>query len=447
MVVFSEPRKRTFPANLVSRRDVLTATVGAAILSAVPIIADERDNSLSITGQANANLQPFDDLMTSFVGEHKVPGAALAVTRQSKLVYARGFGYADRDAKQPVEPTSLFRIASVSKPITAVAVLQLIERGKLRFDDKVLDRMQLTPHQDSGSKPDDRWRQITIRHCLEHTAGWDRDKSGDPIGRPVEIAQAVGSASPARPVDIVRYMMGRQLDFDPGSKHVYSNLGYLVLGRIIEAATGEKYEAYVEKEILSPLGIKAAQLGRALPKDRAQGEVKYYDSRNRTAKSLYPPHEPVPLCDGAENIEGYEAHGGWIASAVELARFASAFDKPDHCRLLKASAIAEMRARPAGAAGYTSDGKPKDAYYGCGWNIRPIGDTGKTNDWHAGFIAGSEALLVRRWDGLNWAVVFNTALAPDGKRRLSGLIDPLVHQAADKVKHWPTSDQFHRLLT
>jgi CubicO group peptidase (beta-lactamase class C family) len=422
------------------------AAAGTATCRVLPVAAQADDGGLPVSGKADAALQPFDDLMTGFVERNKVPGAALAVTHRGQLVYARGFGFAD-GAKEPVQPASLFRIASISKPLTAVAVLQLVERGKLHLDDKVVDRMNVSPLPDAQARPDDRWRQITVRQCLQHTGGWDRDKSGDPIGRPLEIARALAVPPPARPVDIVRFMMGRPLDFAPGSKEVYSNLGYLVLGRIIEAATGGTYEDYVKKEVLAPLGIKAAQLGRTLPANRAQGEVSYFDSQKRTSPSLYPPHEQVPLPDGAENLEGFEAHGGWIASAVELVRFASAFDEPDRCPLLQAQTIAEMRARPDGAAGYKADGKPLDAYYGCGWNIRPIRDTGKTNDWHAGFIAGSEGLLVRRWDGLNWAVLFNTALAPDGKQRLAGLIDGPLHVAADRVRHWPESNQFSELLT
>lgn len=422
------------------------AAAGTATCAAFGPAAQATDAGLPVSGEADDALKPFDDLMTSFVQRNKVPAASLAVTHRGRLVYARGFGYAD-GAKEPVKPTALFRVASISKPITAVAVLQLVERGKLRLDDKVLDRMNLSPHLEAGAKPDARWREITVRQCLQHTGGWDRDKSGDPIGRPLEIARALGVAPPARPADIVRFMMSRPLDFDPGSKEVYSNLGYLVLGRIVEAVTGATYEDYVKNEILGPLGIKSARLGRTLPANRAQGEVSYFDSQKRKAPSLYPPHEQVPLPDGAENLEGFEAHGGWIASTVELVRFASAFDEPDRSRLLQADTIAEMRARPTGAAGYKADGKPRDAYYGCGWNIRPIRDTGKTNDWHAGFIAGSEGLLVRRWDGLNWAVLFNTALAPDGKQRLAGLIDGPLHGAADQVKRWPTADQFSELLT
>jgi len=425
----------------------MATAAGAGLAGFRPVLAWPSDTRLPITGPADPNLESFDRLMTSFVAEHKVPGASLAVTRNGKLVYARGFGYADVDQKEPVEPASLFRIASVSKPITAVAVLQLAERGKVILDDKVVDRMKLTPFVSPGTEHDERWKQITIRHCLQHTAGWNRDKSGDPIGRPLQLAQALGVSSPASPVDIVRYMMGRPLDFDPGAEHVYSNLGYLVLGRIIETVTGKKYEDYVKKEVLAPLGIHAARLGRVLHEGLARGEVKYYDSQRRMGASLYPPHQQVPIQYGAENLENYEAHGGWIASAVQLVRFAAAFDDPMSCPLIRAKTIAEMRARPAGRAGYEPGGKPKAAYYGCGWSVRPVNGTGKTNDWHSGFIAGSEALLVRRWDGLNWAVVYNTALTPDGKRKLAGLIDGPLHAAADQVKRWPPTDQFGKFLT
>jgi len=423
-----------------------TAAFGAGLAGLRAVLAWPSDGKLPVTGRANRNLESFDRLMTSFVAEHQIPGASLAVARNGKLVFARGFGYADVEQTEPAQPASLFRIASVSKPLTAVAVLQLVERGKVGLDDKVVDRMKLTPFVSPGTEPDERWKQITIRQCLQHTGGWDREKSGDPIGWPFQIAEALKVSPPVDPVQIVRYMMGRPLDFDPGAEHIYSNLGYLVLGRIIEAVTGEKYEDYVTKEVLAPLRIHVARLGRVLPENRAKGEVVYYDSQKRMGTSLYPPHQQVPLQYGAENLEGFEAHGGWIASAVQLVRFAAAFDKPAKCALLRAKTIAEMRARPAGPAGYGRDGKPKDAYYACGWSVRPIGDTGKTNDWHGGLIAGSEALLVRRWDGLNWAVLFNTALTPDGKRNLTGLIDGPLHTAADQVKRWPSTDQFGTFL-
>lgn len=430
-----------------SSKKITRRTFFAISAAAGAVLARAAESTLPITGVANADLEPFDKLLTSFVEEHKVPGASLAVTRQGKLVYARGFGYADVDKKEPVQPDSLFRIASVSKPVTAVAIMRLVEQGKFKLDDKVFDRMHVTPFLAEGAKLDPRWKHITVRHCLQHRGGWDRNKSFDPIGRAWDIAKALKIQPPVRPVHVVRWMMGQKLDFDPGERMAYSNLGYLVLGRIIEEASGQKYEEYVRKQILSPLGIKEMQLGRALIEDRAKGEVRYYDARKRTGPALYPPRlgHRVPAQYGADNFEAYEAHGGWIASAVELVKFASAFDNPAQCPILGNKEIREMWARPDGLAGIQPDGKPKTVYYGCGWSVHPMGKDGKSNDWHTGYIGGSEALLVRRWDGLNWAVLFNTNGTGPGKS-LASSIDARVHEAADAVKHWPDQDQFGKLL-
>jgi N-acyl-D-amino-acid deacylase len=382
--------------------------------------------------------------MTKFVEEHEVPGAALAVVRHGKLAYARGFGLADKEKKLPVKPDALFRIASISKPFTAVAVLQLAERKKLGLDDPVLKHMKLDPPE--GAKLDPRWKDITVRHCLQHTGGWDRAMSGDPIGIPAVIAKALKIEFPVSPEAVVRYTMLRRLDFDPGERYAYSNVGYLVLGRIIEAVSGRKYEEYVRAEVLAPIGVTRMRLGRALPENRPADEVAYHDRQNRTSACVYPPRvgERVPIADGAMNVEGFEAHGGWVASAVDLVRFARAFDEPARCKLLSADSIKTMWARPAGAAGFDAGDKPKPAYYGCGWFVRADGPPGRANTFHGGLLSpGTSTLLVRRWDGLSWAVLFNTHAGKDGKT-LSGLIDPLVHQAADAVTKWPEADLFEK---
>jgi CubicO group peptidase (beta-lactamase class C family) len=431
------------------RRQFFGLAAGAVAGLAAPrsVGAEPEAAPASITGAANPNLEPFDKLMTSFVAENKVPGAALAVTRHGKLVYARGFGFADVEKKEQVQPDALFRIASISKPITAVAIMQLVEKGKLGLDDNVMDRMKLVPLVGADAKFDERWKKITIRQCLQHTGGWDRGKSGDPIEKPWQIAKAFQIETPVAPSYIVRYMMGQPLDFDPGTRYVYSNLGYLILGRIIEESTGQKYEHYVKKEVLQPLGIKSAQLGRALPENRVKGEVVYYDPKKYMSRCLYPPRvgERVPIQYGGLNFEAFEAHGAWIASAVELVKFAAAFDNPARSLLLSAKSIEQMWARPEGAPGFTGKGAPRASYYACGWNVRPMGNAGKSNQYHAGYIAGSESFLVRRLDGLNWAVLFNTAHNPDGKL-LTSLIDGPIHEAADQVKQWPDIDQFSQLL-
>lgn len=405
-----------------SRRQFLSA---AAALFSTRLCASANDRRFA----------PFDKLMASFLDEHKVPGGSLAVTRNREVVYSKGFGLANIEMQQLVEADSLFRIASISKPITAVAVMQLVDAGKVKLDEPVLNFICDTPHLQAGSKPDPRWFKITVRHCLQHTAGWDRDRKGgfDPIGIPHRVAAALGKPPAVSADDVIRYMMGQPLDFDPGLRVAYSNLGYLLLGHVIETATGRHYEEYVKKEVLAPLGITRMQLGRALPENRAKGEVSYYDSKKSTGVCLYPPRvgERVPFPDGASNIEGYGSHGAWIASAIDLVKFAAAFDIPVLCPILSRTAIATMWQRPHGLAGFDDKGKPHDAYYACGWSVRPAGPRAQTT-WHSGLLSGTSTLLVRRFDGLNWAVLFNSDRNPAGNV-LYGLIDPLIHQAAEEV--------------
>jgi len=399
------------------------------------------EGEAAVTGKAIPALRPFDELMASFVAEHRVPGAALAVTRNGRLVYARGFGYADRKRRQPVQPASLFRTASISKPITAVAVLQLVERGKLKLDDKVFDILEFEPHLPDGAKVDPRLGQITVLHLLHHTGGFDRTKSLDPMFRSVQFAQMLGVEPPAGPEHIIRTMMGRPLDFGPGERYAYSNFGYCLLGRVIEAVSNQSYETYVRKEVLAPLGIERTRTGKTLLEGRAPGEVRYYDEKGRRRKAVLGDRlgKPVATPYGSWYLEAMDSHGGWIASAVDLVRFASAFDRPSKCKVLSRKSIGTMFRRPAGLAGYDEQGKPRAVYYACGWRVRPVGR--RANHWHTGGFSGTSTLLVRRHDGLDWAVLFNTHASPDGKV-LASLIDPLLHKAAGAVEQWPRTDLF-----
>jgi N-acyl-D-amino-acid deacylase len=200
----------------------------------------------------------------------------------------------------------------------------------------------------------------------------------------------------------------------------------------------------VHQLVLQPLGIApgVARVGRTLPEGRAPGEVHYYDDKNRTGPAVVgkPLGRTVPEPYGAWYLEAMDAHGGWIATAPALVRFASAFDPPARCKVLSVSGIHTMFARPPGPAGAKPNGQPKDAYYGCGWEVRPMGRHG-INTWHTGSLPGTASILVRRFDGLTWAVLFNTRDGLNGEF-LAGAIDPLVHDAADAVRQWPAEDQF-----
>jgi N-acyl-D-amino-acid deacylase len=263
--------------------------------------------------------------------------------------------------------------------------------------------------------------------------------------RSIKIAKEVGGQPPAMPADIIRYMTRQPLDFDPGERYAYSNFGYSLLGRVIERVSGADYGQVVRSKVLAPLGIRRMKLGVTLVGGRAEHEVRYYDAKNRTGKAVMGPvGEQVPLPYGAWCLEAMDAHGGWIASAVDMVRFAAAFDSPSRCRILSADGVGTMFERPADAAGHDAQGKPKDVYYACGWNVRRAGKDGR-NTWHTGSLDGTSTLLVRRTDGLDWAVMFNCRDGAGGKQ-IAGAIDPLVHKAADAVADWPRVDHFNKWL-
>jgi CubicO group peptidase (beta-lactamase class C family) len=410
------------------------------LLAAVP--AGEKKAATPVrTGPDEPDLASFDAMMERFVRDNDVPGAALAVAKNGRLVYARGFGYADPSARAPVQPHALFRIASISKPITAAAILRLIEMGKLKLDDSAFDLLKLAPL--AGREEDPRLKKVTIRELLQHTGGFDRAASFDPMFQPIKIAEAFRATPPAEPRQIIRYMMGVKLDFDPGSRYAYSNYGYCLLGRVIEEVSGKGYEAFVRAQVLNPLHMADTRLGKTL--QRARGEVKYVDLKRRTAPAVVGPKlgQQVPLPYGAWYLEAMDAHGGWLSSAPDLVRFAASFDRSAKSPILKAESIRTTFARPAGLAGHDKHGKPLDVYYGCGWQVRVIGPKGAVNTWHTGSLDGTATLLVRRSDGLCWAVLFNARENQRGKN-LAGLIDPLVHGAADRVKRWPAKDMFDK---
>lgn len=375
------------------------------------------------TGEVVPELKPFDRLLTSFLAEHGIPGASVCVSRNGKIIYARGFGWADAADERPVEPDSLFRIASVSKPITAVAIMRLVEQGKIALDDhpfKVIGRAQ----QLARSATDSRLERITIQHLLQHRAGWDRSESGDPMFQYRKISGIFAPVSHRATID---YMLRQPLDFAPGSKYAYSNFGYCLLGRVIEAVTGQTYEEYVQEHVLSLVGVTDMKIGRSLPRHRADREVSYYDVLGRQGIPVRDPTILVPQPYVIDH-EVMDSHGAWIASATDLVKFADALNDYGASPLLTATSIEAMFAPPSGS-------EDEAAYYACGWMVRPVNDS--ANTWHMGQINGTSTLLVRRHDGLNWAVLFNQDGSLSAKGTPASLIDPLMHDAARRVKAWP----------
>lgn len=374
-----------------------------------------------------------DELVRDFLSQHEIPGLALALTKDGQTVLVRSYGFADVDKGERVRSDSLFRIASLSKPVTAVAVLRLVEQRKVGLDDKLLEVLDLEKEiRIAGDAFDPRWREITIKHLLQHRGGWDRSQSFDAMFQSVRFAKEQGVAAPAGPDAIIHAMLEQKLDYDPGERYAYCNFGYCLLGRVIESLSGMSYEAFVQREVLEPLGITKMKLGKTRREDRAPNEVCYYDAA--TGRSVFEQDLgcELPRPYGCWCLEAMDAHGGWLGSVEDLARFATAFDDPENCPILSARSIALMHERPDGLAGYEPSGKEKDRYYSLGWLNRVLAD-GRVNHWHTGSLDGTETILIRRSDGWDMVGLLNTRTSPKTKQ-LSLALDELMHRAANALQ-------------
>lgn len=221
---------------------------------------------------SGSQFEAVEKTVTSFLHKWSVAGASVAVTRDGKLVYARGFGYSDTTAHEQTQPYHKFRIASLSKLITAAAIMKLHEEEKLSLDDKVFGIDAILDDPFFVNPKDDRVYDITIAHLLSHEGGWSQ-RYGDQMFMPLVVAEKMGVPPPADTKTIIRFALDKRLHFTPGTGKAYSNLGYSILGLVVEKISGMPYEDYCRKALFEPLGIYDMELAHNLPSGKSQNEV------------------------------------------------------------------------------------------------------------------------------------------------------------------------------
>ena len=248
---------------------------------------------VSVTQDAFTEL---DNLIKDVMSQNGIPGFSIAIVKNEKLVYVNTYGYADKENLELVKPNSLFRIASISKPITGIAILKLLEEGKLSLNQTVFGANGVLGNDYGVPPPGSKKDQITIKHLLDHTSGWTNEPT-DPM------AYNLSWSFKELITDMV---LNRPLKNNPGDIYYYLNFGYCVLGRVIEKITGMSYEQYVKSQVLAPCGITAMKIGGNTLSDRFPDEVKYYSSH----------FSPYWM-----NVYRMDSHGGWIASAIDFVGF------------------------------------------------------------------------------------------------------------------------------
>ncbi len=306
-----------------------SGTITAAGLTFV-VRQEGAADPLPVTGQAVAGLEGLDSLMTSVIREFGAPGGTLAVSYKGRLVYARGFGYADLSSLELAQPDSLFRLASVSKLMTMAAIAKLEQDGKLAGSSKAFTILNNLSPPPGLAVADPNWFNITIDELVNHTAGFlttnlDRALDYDFLKK---ATAALGQAMPGDNTTVIRYAMSQPLDYTPGSPpspcpNCYSNFGYQILGRVIEKVSGQSYESYVRNTLMAAASVSRTRGARSYAEQIAPGEVKYYPSVNEFWGDSIFPDKPGPTLStyGRFAYENMDSFGGMLSNTMDLLRF------------------------------------------------------------------------------------------------------------------------------
>lgn len=335
----------------------------------------------------------IDSKVERFMHYWDLKGASLAIAKDGKLLFAKGYGFADVDKQTPVEPYSRFRVASISKLVTAAAIMRLVEEKKVSLDDKVFGPKGILNDTSYGTPKDARMYDITVRELLNHSGGWSA-RYGDQMFMSDYIASQLGVPKPLKLDDIIRFVFSKRLHFKPGTHSSYSNFGYALLGKVIEKVTNTPYEQYVRINLLNPLGITSMAIGRSTRDSLFSDEVSYYEVPE--AKKIEPFNNNnglVNKSNGGYNIKMLGAAGGWVASSVDLIKLALALDGDESVPdLIPQNLVDTMITRPRG-------------FLPIGW----IRATQEGRLVRTGNFAGTSAILVKEPDGVCWVFLTNTS--------------------------------------
>ncbi len=363
----------------------------------------------------------------SFMRKWSITGASVAVSKDGKLIYARGFGYSDTISMEEVQPYHKFRLASISKLVTAVAVMKLVEEGKLSLNDRIFGPDAILNDPYFSNPKDKRVYGITVAHLLSHEGGWTQ-QYGDQMFMPLVIADHMGMKPPVDTRTIIRFALDKRLHFTPGSGRAYSNLGYSILGLVIEKVSGMPYEEYCRKAILEPIGVYDMELAHNLPSRKAPYEVTYYAPSDVVPKpSIYGTGELVSPSYGGNDIEALGGAGSWLGTAPDLVRLMLAVDgletKQD---MLTKESIQLMTDNQNGLAPI-------------GWKITINGTW-----WRTGSFPGSTGMMKRQADGIGWVILFNSS-AWNGPE-IHSYINNMMYRVVSQLKNIRDNDLFDHSL-
>lgn len=391
----------------------------------VPVFGTNRTINQVITNELSdlEETKRLDRDIQNFIRKWEIVGASVAIMKNDKLIYCKGYGYADKENEELCDVKHIFRVASVSKLITAVTIMKLKEEGKLALNDKVFGEKGLLNDERFLGITDKRVNAITIEQLLRHSAGFST-RRGDPMFNQSMMTYVLDKKPPFTMDDAIEYASKSTLRFKPGKGYNYSNLGYVVLAKVIEKVTGKGYEDYVKSNILAPIGCYDMHIANNNSKDKYENEVKYYEPSNEV-QFEDEDGNLIPKSDGGNDVRLLGGAGGWVGSPAEILKFVAVIDGHSGVKdMLSESSIRRMTTS-------SNEGKA------------PIGWIKATNNgewWRTGSMAGTSAMIKRQSNGYTWMLVTNTSSWKG--TRFAHQINASMKQAVKKVKEWPQRDIF-----
>jgi CubicO group peptidase (beta-lactamase class C family) len=362
-----------------------------------------------MTGTPVSKYQSLDTGFVRILRHWHLAGGAVAIIKNGKIIYSRGYGYANLADHRKVQPDTLFRVASISKAITASAVLSLVQAGKVKLSTPVFDYLGTQPL--PGQTANAQGQTITIANLLYMTSGWS--KWFDPMFGPWPRDYANRLGGLHLPVDCAtnaRFMMSQPLSSHPGTTFVYSNTNYCILGLVVAKASGMPYDTYVKNTIFKPLGVTDVEL--------ANTQLGMQDPR----EAMYYPIEPDQPETTAEWVQIHglpygnnqllfknSSDGGWVTSAPDLAKWADALFAG---KIINNTLLNTMLQPPPAYRHmkplYSKKSKKTVSQhwkYGMGWFLSK---SGKYPLYYThGSFTGTNAIIFKRHDGTIIVAIFN----------------------------------------
>jgi CubicO group peptidase (beta-lactamase class C family) len=317
-----------------------------------------------------------DEFIRATMSEHHIIGLSLAVINRGEVIKANGYGFADSDEKTPVTTATLFQAGSISKSLSAVAALHLVETGKLTLDSNVNTELRV------WKIPENQYTKhehVTLRRILSHTAGLTvHGFPGYEAGAPIPTLVQVLNGEPPANTAAVR------VESVPGSRWQYSGGGYTVLQEIIVDVTAEPFAQSMRELVLGPAGMSSSSFDQPLPQAWAM----------RSASGYVEPGKPVP---GRCRIYPEMAAVGLWTTASDLAKFAISIRRS--WKGLPHGMISQASARLMLTAQQNNDGL----------GVFVVGAGKQTRFFHRGRNAGFDAMLTERVDsGLGAVIMINS---------------------------------------